>query len=165
MIFIASMKFQFDRQQAAVTIETTGENFIINADRLHITSVLYNLLDNALKYSTENPVIQVHITDHTKYIELAVADNGIGIAPEYRYKIFEQFFRVPGGDRHNIKGYGLGLSYVNHIVKRHRGFIEVSSRPGGGSVFSIKLPFKESAVIDYDNGRTIRKIEFKLGKS
>ena len=161
----ASMKLQFDKQQADTTIGTTGNNFMIEADRLHLTSVLYNLLDNALKYSKKNPVIQVHITDHVQYIELTVTDNGIGIAPEYRYKIFEQFFRVPGGDRHNIKGYGLGLSYVNHIVQRHMGFIEVNSKLGEGSSFSVKLPFKTAPVIDYGNGRKIRKMEFKIGKS
>ena len=117
---------------------------MIEADRLHMTSVLYNLLDNALKYSKENPVINIHITDRTTYIELAVTDNGIGIAPEYRYKVFEQFFRVPGGDRHNIKGYGLGLSYVSHIAQRHMGFIEVESELNQGSTFSVKLPFAEA---------------------
>ena len=162
---VASMKLQFDKQQAVVSVSTSGENFSIVADRLHLTSVLYNLLDNALKYSKENPAINVHIIDHTKYIELSVTDNGIGIANEYRYKVFEQFFRVPGGDRHNIKGYGLGLSYVNHIVQRHHGFIEVKSKLGEGSTFSVNLPFKEASVIDYGNGRKFRKMNFKIGKS
>jgi len=159
------MKLQFDRQHARVTIETSGENFTIEADRLHFSSVLYNLLDNALKYSKKNPVIEVQIADCAQYIEINVIDNGIGIAPEYRYKVFEQFFRVPGGDHHNIKGYGLGLSYVNHIVRRHMGFIEVKSTLGRGSVFSVKLPFKEAPVIHYDNGRKIGKVDFKVGKS
>jgi len=162
---IASMKLQFDKQHAITTVTTTGENFIIEADRLHMTSVLYNLLDNALKYSKEDPQINVHITDHTKYIELTVTDNGIGIASEYRYKVFEQFFRVPGGDRHNIKGYGLGLSYVNHIVRRHQGFIELKSKLGEGSAFSINLPFKEAALIDYGNGRKLIKKVFKMDES
>ena len=96
---------------------------------------------------------------------MTVTDNGIGIAPEYRYKIFEQFFRVPGGNRHNIKGYGLGLSYVNHIVRRHQGFIEVKSKLGEGSSFSVTLPFKEAAVIDYGNGRRVIRKEFKIGSA
>ncbi|MEP6746737.1 MAG: HAMP domain-containing sensor histidine kinase [Bacteroidota bacterium] len=160
---VASMKLQFDKTNAVTSVETTGENFVIEADRLHMTSVLYNLLDNALKYSKGNPMINIHITDHIKYIELNISDNGIGIAPEYRYKVFEQFFRVPGGDRHNIKGYGLGLSYVNHIVQRHQGFIEVKSKLGDGSSFSVKLPFKEASVIDYGNGRKVIKKAFKIG--
>jgi len=162
---IASMKLQFDKQHAVTTVQTTGKNFMIEADRLHMTSVIYNLLDNALKYSKQNPKMDIQITDHTNYIELAVTDNGIGIANEYRHKVFEQFFRVPGGDRHNIKGYGLGLSYVNHIVRRHQGFIEVKSTLGEGSTFTVSLPFKEAAVIDYGNGRKIIKTAFKIGKS
>ena len=162
---IGSMKLQFDSRHAVVTLNQTGENFMIEADRLHMTSVLYNLLDNALKYSKENPVITVHITDHVKYLDLEVSDNGIGIAPEYRYKIFEQFFRVPGGDRHNIKGYGLGLSYVNHIVHSHHGFIEVKSRLNEGSIFLVHLPFKEAPVIDYGNGRKVIKKSFKIGNA
>ena len=93
---------------------------------------------------------------------LRITDNGVGIAPEYRSKIFEQFFRVPGGDRHNTKGYGLGLSYVNEIVKRHQGFVEVNSEPGKGSTFIVKLPFKEANVIYYDKNRRVRKISIKL---
>jgi len=162
---VASMKLQFEKQEARVTIETTGNNFIIEADRLHMTSVLYNLLDNALKYSKANPEIKILVADHIQYLEITVSDNGIGIAPEYRHKIFEQFFRVPGGNRHNIKGYGLGLSYVNHIVHRHQGFILVKSKLGEGSSFVVSLPFKEAAVIDYGNGRRIVKKTFKIGKA
>jgi len=162
---VASMRLQFEKQDATVSIETSGHNFIIEADRLHLTSVLYNLLDNALKYSKGKPVIKINIADHTQYLEMTVTDNGIGIAPEYRYKVFEQFFRVPGGNRHNIKGYGLGLSYVNHIVRRHQGFVEVKSKLGEGSSFSVMLPFKEAAMIDYGNGRRVIRKEFKFGKA
>ena len=161
---MASMKLQFEKQQAHVSLETSGENFVIEADRLHITSVIYNLLDNALKYSKEDPHIIVRIIDHTEFIELQVSDDGIGIAPEYRDKIFEQFFRVPGDDRHTVKGYGLGLSYVAHILNRHQGFIEVKSEPGKGSTFSVKLPFKEAAVVNYGNGRKVIKKTIKLGR-
>jgi two-component system, OmpR family, phosphate regulon sensor histidine kinase PhoR len=162
---IASMKLQFEKNNAAVTVKTTGINFTIEADKLHMTSVIYNLLDNALKYSKENPEIAVRIIDHTQFIELQVADNGIGIAPEYRTKIFERFFRVPGGDRHNIKGYGLGLSYVFHIAVRHHGFAEVETELGKGSTFIVKLPFAEAPVIYYDKGRRVIKKDFKIGKA
>lgn len=154
-----SMKLQFEKQRAVTTLKRTGHNFIITADKLHMTSVLYNLLDNALKYSAQDPNILIHIIDHKQYLELRVTDNGIGIAREYKNKIFEKFFRVPSGNRHNIKGYGLGLSYVSHIVQSHQGFIEVESELNKGSTFSIKLPFAEASVIHYDNGRKITKLK------
>jgi len=154
-----SMKLQFEKQRAVTTLKRTGHNFVITADKLHMTSVLYNLLDNALKYSAQDPNILIHIIDHKQYLELRVTDNGIGIAREYKNKIFEKFFRVPSGNRHNIKGYGLGLSYVSHIVQSHQGLIEVESELNKGSTFSIKLPFAEAPVIHYDNGRKITKLK------
>lgn len=154
---MASMKLQFDKHRAHTAIKTSGHNFIIMADKLHITSVLYNLLDNALKYSINDPDILVHIIDHGQYLEIRVTDNGMGIAKEYTGKIFEKFFRIPNGNRHNIKGYGLGLSYVSHIVKKHQGFIEVESELNKGSTFSVKLPFAEAAVIYYDKNRRVTR--------
>src|SRR5690606_1620741 len=141
---MVSMKLQFEKQRATTTLKATGGNFMITADKLHMTSVLYNLLDNALKYSNKDPDILIHIIDHKQYLELRVTDNGIGIAREYAHRVFEKFFRVPSGNRHNIKGYGLGLSYVSHIVQRHMGLIAVESEPGKGSTFSVKLPFAET---------------------
>lgn len=154
---MASMKLQFEKHRAHTAIKTSGHNFIIMADKLHITSVLYNLLDNALKYSINDPDIVVHIIDHGQYLEIRVTDNGMGIAKEYTGKIFEKFFRIPNGNRHNIKGYGLGLSYVSHIVKKHQGFIEVESELNKGSTFSVKLPFAEAAVIYYDKNRRVTR--------
>jgi two-component system phosphate regulon sensor histidine kinase PhoR len=154
---ISSMKLQFEKQKAVVELQATGQNFMINADRMHITSVVYNLLDNALKYSKENPHIGIKLLRQAEYFELRVSDNGIGIADAYRSKIFEQFFRVPSGNRHNIKGYGLGLSYVSHIVQQHHGFIEVESELGKGSTFIVKIPFAAASEIRYDRGRIISK--------
>lgn len=154
---MASMKLQFEKQQAQITLETEGNNFIVEADKLHITSVIYNLLDNALKYSKEKPEIDVTLVSHKEHVSLSVSDKGIGIPKEYKGKIFEKFFRIPGGDRHNIKGYGLGLSYVNHIVQRHMGFVEVKSELGKGSTFTVHLPYKEAEVVRFDEHRRIRK--------
>ena len=154
---IATMKLQFDKVNATISLAKEGERFVIDADKLHITSMIYNLLDNALKYSKERPEIAVKIISHAGYVELCVSDKGIGIAPEYKQKVFEKFFRVPGNAHHNTKGYGLGLSYVSHIAKRHLGFVEVESEVGKGSTFSVKLPYEEANVINYDRGRIIRK--------
>jgi two-component system phosphate regulon sensor histidine kinase PhoR len=159
---MASMKLQFEKQHASFEIKLSGKNFIVDADKLHMTSVIYNLLDNALKYSKENSQIVVHVLDQTQYLEFRVIDNGIGIASEYKHKIFEKFFRVPAENTHNAKGYGLGLSYVNHIIQRHQGFVEVESELNRGSTFKIKIPFAEAATIYYDNNRQTRRMSIKL---
>jgi two-component system, OmpR family, phosphate regulon sensor histidine kinase PhoR len=135
-----TLRLQFEKHQAQINIQATGQQFTVMADRMHITSVIYNLLDNALKYSRQNPFIEVLLTELSDAVELAVVDNGIGIADEYTQKIFDKFFRVPHGDTHNVKGYGLGLSYVAYIVQLHNGIIAVKSQPGIGSRFTIKLP-------------------------
>ena len=135
-----SMRLQFQKNKANLSFKTAGEPFMIHADRLHITSVIYNLLDNALKYGGDKPEIKVELAATPQEFKLRVEDNGIGISPEYANKVFEKFFRVPSGDHHNIKGYGLGLSYAAHVVQQHGGSISVESQPGKGSAFMIKLP-------------------------
>lgn len=135
-----SMKVQFDNKRATVRIQQEGDNFIINGDKAHMSGVLYNLLENALKYSTGNPEIRVHLSRDGESVRLAVEDNGIGIDPGFHDKIFEKLFRVPHEDRHDVKGHGLGLSYVADVVKKHEGKIDLVSQPGHGSVFSLTLP-------------------------
>ncbi len=135
-----TMKLQFDACHAKVEFDVRGNYFTVHADRLHITSVIFNLLDNALKYSRESPEINIRLQHQTDTIVLQVEDKGIGIATDFKTKIFDKFFRVPTGNHHNIKGYGLGLSYVAHVIKRHNGSISVESEPGRGSTFTVKLP-------------------------
>lgn len=135
-----SMQLQFEKAEAKVSIEPHGNNFIIFADRLHITSVVFNLLDNALKYSKSNPIISISLNETAKNVSFSVTDNGIGIPSGYTNKVFEKFFRVPHGDTHNIKGYGLGLSYVLQVAKQHGGNITVKSVEGSGSTFSATFP-------------------------
>jgi two-component system phosphate regulon sensor histidine kinase PhoR len=136
---LASLRLQIEKYRAEVSVNCEGD-CMLRADRLHLMSVIFNLLDNALKYSKENPVIKVDLEEKENDIQMKVADNGIGIAPEYRTKIFDKFFRVPHGDTHNAKGYGLGLSYVAHVVKKHKGVIDVESKEGEGTTFTISLP-------------------------
>lgn len=135
-----SMRLQFEKNKATVSFKTAGEPFMIQADRMHITSVIYNLLDNAIKYGGNKPDIKVELAATAQELIVRVADSGIGISPEYANKVFEKFFRVPSGDHHNIKGYGLGLSYAAHVIHQHGGSITVESQPNKGSVFTIKLP-------------------------
>ncbi|CAN5663203.1 HAMP domain-containing sensor histidine kinase [soil metagenome] len=137
---MAGMKLQFDKANAVVNLTLEGADFFINADRMHITSVIYNLLDNALKYSNNKPVITIHIKEEHDSIIMMVTDNGIGISAAYTGKVFDKFFRVPSNDRHNIKGYGLGLSYVYHIIQKHHGTIILTSEESKGSTFTVKLP-------------------------
>lgn len=135
----SSLKLQMEKNQAAITVHTGG-NLDMQGDRLHLQSVVFNLLDNALKYGKGQPVIDVSVKGNEESVILKVADNGIGIAPEYIDKVFEKFFRVPHGDTHNAKGYGLGLSYAAQVIKKHNGTIAVESRKGEGTTFIITLP-------------------------
>jgi signal transduction histidine kinase len=135
-----TMKLQFDAHHARIELEIQGNYFMIDADRMHITSVIFNLLDNALKYSSGKPAIIIRLQHLAETIVLQVEDNGIGIPPDFKTKIFDKFFRVPTGNHHNIKGYGLGLSYVAHVIKTHGGTISVESEAGKGSLFTIKFP-------------------------
>src|SRR5690606_32228289 len=114
--------------------------FLMEGDRTHLANVVYNLIDNAIKYSPEQPQINLSLKHNQDFIELSVADQGRGIGKEYHSKIFDQFFRVPQGNRHDVKGYGLGLAYVKQVVKLHGGEINFESTPGKGTRFTAKLP-------------------------
>ena len=136
-----SMRLQFEKLGVKIAFDTEGaDHTYIEADKTHLTSVIYNLLDNAIKYDGKNVNIQF-ATDQNA-LKMSIEDDGCGIASEYQAKIFDKFFRVPKGDIHNVKGYGLGLSYVASIVKQHGGRIEVQSVLEKGSTFSVFLPKK-----------------------
>ena len=136
---VSSMRLQIEKHHATVSVNAEGDTNL-QGDRLHLLSVVFNLLDNALKYGNGNIAVKFELKGTGNEVELSVADNGIGISQEYKDKVFEKFFRVPLGNTHNTKGYGLGLSYVSHVVRRHKGKIEVESQPGLGSKFIITLP-------------------------
>jgi two-component system, OmpR family, phosphate regulon sensor histidine kinase PhoR len=135
----SSMRLQFEKKGALVNVSAEG-NTHLEGDRLHLVSVIFNLLDNALKYSSDKAEIDIAVNDTGNNVQLTISDSGIGIAPEYHNKIFEKFFRVPTGNLHNAKGYGLGLSYVSHVIQKHEGTIRVESVEGDGSKFFITLP-------------------------
>jgi len=136
---MSSLKLQAEKYHAKITVSREGDT-TLQGDRLHLISVIFNLLDNALKYGKQNPEINVDITGDEKNVVMRVADNGIGIPPEYRDKVFEKFFRVPHGDTHDAKGYGLGLSYAAHVIKKHNGTIHVQGEKDHGATFLITLP-------------------------
>lgn len=132
--------------EGSIALSLTAEFHDIKADRLHLSNVLYNLLDNAIKYCHTVPSVSVHtINPDAEHVELIVSDNGIGIDAKERKRIFDKFYRVSTGNVHNVKGFGLGLSYVKEIVRRHKGRITVESEPGKGSEFHVILPLTSRA--------------------
>ena len=112
---------------------------IILADRFHLSNIIGNLVDNAIKYSGESVRIDITARRANESTEIRIRDNGIGIAPDKQKHIFEKFYRVPTGNVHDVKGYGLGLYYAKTMVEKHGGTITVSSTPGKGSEVLLSL--------------------------
>jgi len=121
-------------------ISLKAEKFKISADKLHLTNILYSIMDNAVKYSTDNPVITFSTENDTKKLRLKISDNGPGIEKEYHKKIFDKFFRIPTGNVHDVKGFGLGLYYVKYICFIHKWKIHLESKLNEGSCFEIIMP-------------------------
>lgn len=117
-----------------------NEEQVVEVDPLHIKNVIGNLLDNAIKYCTDTPRIKMNITQTKKLLRIDIKDNGIGISPENLKNVFKRFYRVPTGNVHDVKGFGLGLNYVRLICERHGGKITAQSTVGKGSTFSIFIP-------------------------
>jgi len=127
--------------EGEIQTDFQAQHHSITGDPLHLSNVLYNLLDNAVKYCNCRPTVTIRTKNpDNQNLEIIVSDNGIGIAPAEQSKIFGKFYRVPTGNVHNVKGFGLGLSYVKEIVTRHKGRIRVESEPGKGSIFTVILP-------------------------
>ncbi|WP_421796374.1 sensor histidine kinase [Haliscomenobacter sp.] len=118
---------------------------IIEGDLTHVANVINNLLDNAEKYSPDKPEISISTRDVSNGVEVTVQDNGIGISKEARKQIFDKFYRVPTGNLHDVKGFGLGLSYVKAMMTAHKGSVEVKSEPGKGSSFILTFPYQVEA--------------------
>lgn len=136
-------------QSFSLTIANRGGNIethldadpaTIDADELHITNMVYNLVDNAIKYSTDAPRIVVSTMRDGDKVKISVQDHGIGIAKENQKRVFEKFYRVSTGNVHNVKGFGIGLNYVAQVVRLHHGHIALESELGSGSTFTVTLP-------------------------
>jgi two-component system phosphate regulon sensor histidine kinase PhoR len=137
---VDSMSLQLQKIDAKVTLSLDAQADQVIGDELHLSNVIFNLLDNAIKYCENQPRIEVNTYNSGKNIVIRIKDNGIGMSRDQQSKIFDQFYRIPTGNLHNVKGFGLGLSYVNNIIKRLKGQIRVKSEKGIGSEFEILLP-------------------------
>ncbi len=137
---IQGMQIQAEQKGGAISGLFHASGCIIQADRLHLTNVVNNLLDNALKYCADKPQVIVTTICNKGRVTLSIKDNGIGIAKENTRKIFHKFYRVPTGNVHDVKGFGLGLYYVRNICQAHRWQLRVESTPGAGTDFQISIP-------------------------
>jgi len=134
---------QVEKKGGKIFLESRIKNPYIEGDAFHLTHIINNLLDNAIKYSHTTPIIKITSWEENGHIMIAVSDNGIGMSKEAVKKIFDKFYRVPTGNVHDIKGFGLGLAYVKTMLEAHNGEIQVNSELGKGSTFTIKLPKKQ----------------------
>lgn len=134
-----SMSLKLQKYHVQAQLNLNAENAVIEADELHFSNVIYNLVDNAIKYSTDVPDITISTFNKNGHVVIRVADKGIGMNRDQQARIFEQFYRIPTGNLHDVKGFGLGLSYVNTIVKRLNGTISVRSEKEKGSEFELKF--------------------------
>ena len=143
---IKNTSLALQEKQGLITCDLKAENYEMAGDRLHLTNVLHNLIDNAIKYCQGTPNIIISTHKLNKGIVVDVKDNGIGIARENHKRVFEKFYRVPTGNVHDVKGFGLGLNYVKSIVAAHKGNIKLISDLGTGSIFKIFLPVEPISI-------------------
>ena len=140
-----NLALQLQEKGGTLQLRLNAHEHIIVADEVHFSNIIFNLLDNALKYSDKAPYIEVETTNtNNNSFGIKIKDNGIGMDRETQSRIFERFFRAHTGNLHNVKGFGLGLSYVKAIVEAHEGKIKVESVPGKGSTFTVTFPLNES---------------------
>lgn len=139
---VNNVGFHVMQKSGSITQNLNADKSILMADKVHITNLIYNLLDNANKYSPDKPKLVISTENDSNGIIIKVSDNGIGITKANQKKIFEKFSRISTGNLHNVKGFGLGLSYVKAIVDKHQGKISIESELKKGSVFIVYLPFE-----------------------
>ena len=137
-----SLAIRVKKYNGKIALDLDTNSPQLEGDSVHLTNMIYNLIDNAIKYSPDGPEIHITTKGLEDSIELSVSDKGIGISKENQKKIFEKLFRVPTGNVHNVKGFGLGLNYVKVIVEKHQGNISVQSELKKGSTFKITLPIR-----------------------
>lgn len=149
-----SMEIKVDERKGTLHCELGATQSRITADKLHFTNILHNLVDNAVKYSKEQPDIFLRTKNESGQVVLSIKDNGIGIPKEHQARVFDKFYRVPTGNVHNVKGFGLGLFYVKNICLEHGWKVWIDSEAGRGSTISIRMKpaLKEAQSIENQAG-------------
>ncbi len=137
---VGSAFLPVEQREGKIELQLDATNAHVNADSNHLLNVFTNLIDNATKYSPENPLVQIKSWNENNYLMISVTDHGIGMTKEVQRRVFETFYRATSGNIHDVKGFGLGLSYVKAIVESHDGSITVISEPNKGSTFTVQLP-------------------------
>ncbi len=148
---IQNVRLVMDAKGGTITMDLHAKNDLLEIDKTHFTNVINNLIDNAIKYCDKTPEINLTTYCNEKGIYISVKDNGPGIPKEHQKRVFEKFYRIPSGNTHNVKGFGLGLFYVKKIIDIHAGKIEIKSHIGKGSEFIIFLPFSRNAPDNHQN--------------
>jgi len=139
---VENIGLQVEKRGGSATTELEATRPVVEGDMTHISNVINNLLDNANKYSPENPEISVHTRNVSNGVQVIVKDKGVGMSAEDRKHIFDKFYRVHTGNLHDVKGFGLGLSYVKALITAHNGQVDVKSELGKGSSFILFFPFR-----------------------
>lgn len=140
---VDNFSLQIEKREGTIRTDLRAERPVIEGDTTHITSVIHNLMDNANKYSPDKPDIIISTRNVPMGLEVTVTDHGLGISKEARKHIFDKFYRVHTGNLHDVKGFGLGLSYVKAIMTAHKGLVDVKSEPGKGSSFTLTFPKRQ----------------------
>ncbi|MEY3399479.1 MAG: hypothetical protein RL220_2073, partial [Bacteroidota bacterium] len=143
---IRNISIQVTGKKGKIITHFNATDPVIYGDHLHVSNVIYNLIDNAVKYCEGSPVVEITTRDERNGVAISFRDNGIGISRENLSRIFDKLYRIPTGNVHNVKGFGLGLSYVKGVVEKHGGTVDVESELRKGSTFTIHLPH------DYEKG-------------
>lgn len=141
---IKTFTIQIKHKNGTITPLLQANHHLVNVDQVHFSNVITNLIDNAIKYSDHDPEISIETQNESGYLTISIKDNGIGISKQDLKKIFEKFYRVSTGNIHNVKGFGLGLSYVKKIIEEHGGYIRVESVLYEGTTFKIFLPLNKN---------------------
>ncbi len=142
---VDNYQLQLSDKQGEIKLLLNANNDLISADEVHFTNLISNLIDNAIKYSEDKLLIIISTHSTKKHLVIRIEDNGIGMSKETVKRIFEKFYRAHTGNLHNVKGFGLGMSYVKTVIDAHKGKIKVESTPGKGSAFTVEVPLSENA--------------------